>query len=412
MSQNETNKKNPPTRIHAVLIGYLSTALKEVFEEGKYADRVLEKTFRSNRVLGARDRAFIATTFYDIVRFYRRLAYAAGEDHDWLRIISIYLLTNGSTREPWMSTSENDWPEIQQRLDEAERQRSLHESVPDELDHYCEEQLGSRWATELHSLNERPPVILRTNTLKLSRDKLIQRLRESGIECTAVEGSSSAIEVHSTKSLFTTDFFKSGFFEMQDSASQRVAEMVAPQPGMKVIDACAGAGGKSLHLACLMQNKGRIIALDTEEWKLAELKKRARRNDIHIIETRVIDSSKVIKRLEGYADRVLLDVPCSGIGVWRRNPDAKYKMDPERIARIMDQQREILQQYSRMVKPGGQLIYATCSILPGENQQQIDAFLAEHPEFKLDQCINLWPSEHGTDGFFIARMSRVVSRES
>lgn len=411
MSQQEANQKNPPARIHAVLIGYLSAALKEVFEEGKYADRVLEKTFRSNRVLGARDRTFIASSFYDIVRYYRRLAYAAGDNHDWLRIISIYLLTNGYSRESWMSISESDWPGIQEKLDEAGRIRSLYESVPDELDHFCEQQLGARWATELHSLNNRPPVILRTNTLKLSRDKLIQRLRESEIACSAVEGTTAAIEVHSTKSLFTTDFFKSGFFEMQDSASQRVAEMLAPQPGMKVIDACAGAGGKSLHLACLMQNKGRIIALDTEEWKLAELKKRARRNDVHIIETRVIDSSKVIKRLEASADRVLLDVPCSGIGVWRRNPDAKYKMDPERIARIMDQQREILQQYSKMVKPGGHLIYATCSILPGENQQQINAFLAQHTEFTLEESISLWPSEHGTDGFFIARMSRMMKYE-
>jgi 16S rRNA (cytosine967-C5)-methyltransferase len=178
---------------------------------------------------------------------------------------------------------------------------------------------------------------------------------------------------------------------------------------MRVIDACAGAGGKTLHLAALMQNKGRILALDTEEWKLKELKKRARRADAsNLIETRLIDSTKAIKRLAQSADRLLLDVPCSGLGVLRRNPDAKWKLSPEFLARMHTLQQELLASYSAMVKPGGILVYSTCSILPSENRAQIDRFLAgpgKGFEFLEDEA--LMPSA-GFDGFYMCRLRRTT----
>jgi 16S rRNA (cytosine967-C5)-methyltransferase len=179
------------------------------------------------------------------------------------------------------------------------------------------------------------------------------------------------------------------------------------EPGHRVVDACAGAGGKSLHLASLMKNKGKIISMDIHEWKLQELKLRARRNKIDIIETRLIDSTKVIKRMADSADRVLLDVPCSGMGVLRRNPDSKWKLTAEEITRLQTLQYELLTSYSQMAKKGGQMVYATCSLLPSENEQQIERFLKEHGEqWSLVKQVNMRPDRDGFDGFFAALLKR------
>jgi 16S rRNA (cytosine967-C5)-methyltransferase len=174
---------------------------------------------------------------------------------------------------------------------------------------------------------------------------------------------------------------------------------------MRVIDACAGAGGKTLHLASLMQGKGRIVSMDIEDFKLNELKRRARRNGIPNIETRLIEGAKTIKRLAESADRLLLDVPCSGLGVIRRNPDAKWKLNPEFIARVQETQAEILSTYPVMLKPGGLMVYATCSILPVENENQVQKFLEANPNFELIEEKHVWPSE-GFDGFYMALIKK------
>ena len=204
--------------------------------------------------------------------------------------------------------------------------------------------------------------------------------------------------------VFITDAFKNGWFEVQDASSQKVAEVLNPKPGMRVIDACAGAGGKSLHIASLMENKGQVIALDIYGNKLKELKRRARRNGAHNIEPRVIDSTKVIKKLKASADKVLIDAPCSGLGVLRRNPDAKWKLQPEFLEKIKNTQQEILSSYSSMVKPGGQLVYATCSILPSENSEQVSTFLSSEAgkDFSLVKEEKIYASKSGFDGFYIA----------
>ena len=176
---------------------------------------------------------------------------------------------------------------------------------------------------------------------------------------------------------------------------------------MKVIDTCAGAGGKTLHLSALMENKGQIIAMDIYESKLRKLKVRARRNKAHNIDMRVIDSTKPIKKLHGKADRVLIDAPCSGLGVLRRNPDSKWKLQPEFVENIKKTQAEILDSYSRMVKVGGKLVYATCSILPSENQDQVKTFLDSHSEFKFVEDRKVLPSKSGFDGFYMALLERI-----
>ena len=197
-------------------------------------------------------------------------------------------------------------------------------------------------------------------------------------------------------------------FEVQDASSQLVAEFLNVKPGMKVVDACAGAGGKSLHLANLMDNKGQIIALDIYGNKLAELKRRAKRNGAHNIETRLIDSTKTIKKLYGKIDKVLIDAPCSGLGILRRNPDAKWKLQPDFIENIKKTQQEILQQYSKMVKPGGTMVYATCSILPSENQKQVESFLTSEmgKDFTFVKDQKILSHQSGYDGFYMALLEK------
>ncbi len=257
-------------------------------------------------------------------------------------------------------------------------------------------------------MNQQADVVLRVNTLKTTVEKLQNELADLEVETEILKGYPTALKLKERSNVFTTDAFKNGHFEVQDASSQKVAEILDAKPGMRVIDACAGAGGKSLHIATMMENKGQLIAMDIYENKLNELKRRARRNDIFNIETRVIDSTKVIKKLIDKADKVLIDAPCSGLGVLRRNPDAKWKLQPEFMDKIRTTQKELLDSYSRMVKPGGQLVYATCSILPSENELQVKAFLGreEGKDFTLLNEEKIMPSKSGFDGFYISLLQK------
>jgi 16S rRNA (cytosine967-C5)-methyltransferase len=199
--------------------------------------------------------------------------------------------------------------------------------------------------------------------------------------------------------------YQEGLFEIQDASSQLITPFLEVKPGMLVIDACAGAGGKSLHIAAAMKNKGKIISMDVEERKLKELQKRADRSGAGIIFPQLI-SDKVIHTLENSAERLLLDVPCSGLGVLRRNPDAKWKLSPQFIAQIKMTQQEIITKYSGMLKPGGIMVYATCSILPGENQEQVSMFLEKNNEdYEFIEERSVMPSE-GFDGFYMSKIRR------
>ena len=195
---------------------------------------------------------------------------------------------------------------------------------------------------------------------------------------------------------------------MQDASSQLVADYLDVKPGMKVVDTCAGAGGKTLHLAALMENKGQLIAMDIYESKLKKLKIRARRNGVHNVDMKVIDSTKPIKKLYDKADRVLIDAPCSGLGVIRRNPDSKWKLQPEFLDKIRNVQQDVLQKYSKMVKPGGKLVYATCSVLPSENQVQVNTFLTSESgkEFTFVKDKKILAHQSGYDGFYMAQLQR------
>lgn len=403
-------------RLHRNLCFSVIDGLTLIFNEGHYADKVIQQLLKRDKRWGARDRAFVAETTYDIVRWKRLYAEIAevkepfNRENLW-RMFAVWATLKGIKLPDWKYFEDTPTRKIKGRFDELSKIRKFKESIPDWLDELGEKELGKDiWTKEITALNEQADVILRVNTLKTTKEKLQTELFDLDIETEYLQDYPNALKLKERANVFTTDAFKNGFFEVQDASSQLVAEFLNVQPGMRVVDACAGAGGKTLHIASLMENKGQIIAMDIYENKLHELKRRAKRNGAHNIEPRVIDSTKVIKKLYDKADRVLIDAPCSGLGVLRRNPDAKWKLQPDFIEKIKTTQQDILQQYAKMVKVGGQLVYATCSILPSENQEQVDKFLTSESgkNFTLVKDKKVLAHKSGFDGFYMALLERKV----
>ncbi|MBO3116056.1 methyltransferase domain-containing protein [Winogradskyella sp. DF17] len=401
-------------RLHRNLCFAVIDGLHKIFNEGDYADKVVQSLLKRDKRWGSRDRGFIAETVYEIVRYKRLYAEIADvkapfdRDNLW-RMFAVWATLKGIKLPDWKYFEGTPTRKIKGRFDELSKNRRFSASIPDWLDELGVEELGEEiWTKEIAKQNEQADVILRTNTLKTTKADLQKKLLDEDIHTEYIDGYPSALKLPERANVFQTEAFKLGFFEVQDANSQRVAEYLNVSPGMKVVDACAGAGGKTLHLAALMENKGQVIAMDIYESKLKKLKIRARRNGVHNVELKVIDSTKPIKKLHGKADRLLIDAPCSGLGVLRRNPDAKWKLQPEFIENIKKTQSEILSQYSKMVKPGGQMVYATCSILPSENQNQIDNFLTspEGKDFTFVKDKKILAHKSGFDGFYMALLKR------
>ena len=400
-------------RLHRNLVFAVIDGLGEIFNENAYADKVVQSLLKRDKRWGARDRGFIAETVYDIVRWKRLYAEIAevkepfSRENLW-RIFAVWATLRGIKLPDWKQIEPTPTRRIKGKFDELSRIRKFRESIPDWLDELGSQELPKIWDKEIHALNQQAPVILRTNTLKTDKKTLTARLEEEDIEVHSVKGYPLALQLEERANVFSTQAFKDGLFEVQDASSQLVAEFLDVKPGQKVVDTCAGAGGKSLHMAALMENKGQVIAMDIYANKLKELKRRARRAGAFNIETRAIESTKDIKKLYGKADRVLIDAPCSGLGVLSRNPDAKWKLSLEFLNNIRNTQAEILENYSKIVKPGGKLVYATCSILPSENQKQVQHFLTKEigKEFKLIKDKNIFSSESGFDGFYMALLER------
>lgn len=398
-------------KIHRTLVEAVVEALNQVFNRQQYADKVIERILKSNPKWGARDRAFIAENTYGSVRWFRLVAYLADspmeqvhKGHLW-QIAGAWLLYKGQELPGWSEFRNIDPGHIRYRLGQARTQPAVWQSVPDWLHEAGTAGLGESWAAEIAALNEPAPLVIRANTLKTGAAALRLLLEQSGIEAMQVDGYPDALILKKRSNLFGNALFRQGLFEVQDASSQKVAALLAPKPGSLVVDACAGAGGKTLHLAALMKNKGRIVAMDTEAWKLDELRKRAARAGAQNIESHPL-SGEMLQKLKGRADYLLLDVPCSGLGVLRRNPDAKWKLKPEFIENIRSTQYRILSDYSGMLKPGGSMVYATCSILPSENQQQIQRFLSENPSFGLVKQEIVLAHESGFDGFYMALLKK------
>lgn len=401
-------------RLHRNLVFATVDALAEIFNEGSYADKVIEKTLKRDKRWGSRDRSFIAETTYDIVRWKRLYAEIAEvkepyKREDLFRMLAVWCVLRGVTIPDWPQFEKTPERRIKGKFDELSKIRKYRESIPDWMDELGAKELGEKvWTNEIHALNEQAPVIIRANKLKTSPADLARILSEEGIETSNLRNYPEALQLKERANIFKTKAFQDGLFEVQDANSQRVAEFLDVEPGMRVVDTCAGAGGKTLHLAALMENKGQIIALDIYGNKLKELKRRAKRAGAHNVETRSIDTTKVIKKLYNSADRVLIDAPCSGLGVLSRNPDAKWKLQPDFLDKIRNTQLEILEQYSKIVKKGGKMVYATCSVLPSENQQQVQKFLKTEAgkEFKLLREKSILSSESGYDGFYMASLQK------
>ncbi|WP_024742059.1 RsmB/NOP family class I SAM-dependent RNA methyltransferase [Tenacibaculum maritimum] len=401
-------------RLHRNLTYAVIDSLRDVFNEGAYANKAVEKALKRDKRWGSRDRKFVAETIYEIVRWKRLYAEIANvkEPFDrsnlW-RIFSVWCVLKGIPLPDWNQIEPTPTRRIKGKFDELSKIRKFRESIPDWIDEISASELGETiWTKEMAALNKQAEVILRTNTLKITRDNLQKQLRTENVITEKLPNHPDAIKLVERANVFKTEAFKKGYFEVQDASSQLVAAYLDVQPGMKVVDTCAGAGGKTLHLASLMENKGQIIAMDIYESKLKKLKVRARRNGAHNIDLKVIDSTKVIKKLHQKADRVLIDAPCSGLGVLRRNPDSKWKLEPEFMDRIRTTQQEVLQQYSKMVKPAGKMVYATCSVLPSENQKQIEFFLASDAgkDFSFIKDEKILASTSGFDGFYMALLER------
>ncbi|MFN3942225.1 MAG: RsmB/NOP family class I SAM-dependent RNA methyltransferase [Flavobacterium sp.] len=401
-------------RLHRNLVFATINALNEIFNEGNYADKVVAKYLKTDKRWGSKDRKFVAETIYDIVRWKRLYAEIAeakepfDRDNLW-RLLAVWAILRGYNLPDWKQLEGTPARKIKGRFDELSKIRKYRESIPDWMDAVGVAELGEEtWTKEIAAQNEQAQVILRVNTLKISVQELQKKLAAEEIATQTLKYQKDALVLEERANVFMSPLFKEGFFEVQDASSQLVAPFLEVEPGMRVVDACAGAGGKTLHLASLMQNKGQIIAMDLYESKMKQLKLRAKRNGAFNIEYRIIDSTKVIKKLHDKADRVLIDAPCSGLGVLKRNPDSKWKLQEAFIEDIKKTQQEILQNYSKMVKPGGLVVYATCSVLPSENQLQIKNFLQTEwgKNFTFVEEKILLAHQTGFDGFYMAKLKR------
>lgn len=400
-------------RFYPNLVAAVVQSLQSIFNENSKADKEIASRLKSDKRWGSRDRSFIAETTYDIVRwkrFYEEIAQveAPYSKSDLYALFAVWVFLKGYELLDWVEFKVSNFEEFEKRKEQVIKIRAIRESIPDWLDEVGKYELGKVWDDEIEALNKQADVVLRTNLLKNTRSDLIKTLSSENVDADLLEDSEVGLVLSQRKNLNTLESYQNGLFEIQDASSQRVAPFMDLQTGLTVIDACAGAGGKSLHIAELMQNKGKIIACDIYQSKLIELEKRAKRAGISILKTILLDENESTVLPELKADRVLIDAPCSGLGVLRRNPDSKWKLNPEFMDEIREIQLSLLKKYSKWVNENGKLIYATCSILPSENENQIKNFLGseEGKEFKLVKEEKILVHQTGNDGFYMAMLER------
>lgn len=400
-------------RLHKNLVLAVIKILDGVFNQDFYADKTIEKVLKLDKRWGSRDRAFIAETSYEIVRWKRLYLEIADvkkpfQYKNLWRVFSVWAVLKGINLPNWTEFQETPKRRIKGKFDELSKIRKFRESVPDWIDKLACDEIGEKkWEKEISELNKMAELVIRTNTLKTNSSELQKILLDEEISTEIISGYPDALRLKKRVNLFKKESFQKGLYEVQDASSQLVAPFLKIEPGMKICDICAGAGGKTLHLSALSKNKGQILAMDIYKHKLIQLKKRAKRNSAFNIETKLIENNKSIKRLKGKIDRLLIDAPCSGLGVLKRNPDSKWKLQPDFLNKIKDTQLKILKQYSKLIKENGKIVYATCSILPSENEHQINSFLKseEGQDFKLEEEKKISPLASGFDGFYMARLS-------
>lgn len=400
------------------------------------ADRVMADYFRGKRGMGARDRRFVAETVYGMIRRRTLLDFycecSAPRPREAERV-ELYLCSFERALAAEAPIDDGHRERYEQATREARarlRQMSKWERLAIETS--IPEWLIRGWVSTLptidledlaRALSEAAPTTIRANTLRGDRANVARLLAAENIETTECPLSPIGLTLAKRVGLGSLSTFRDGYFEMQDEGSQLIAPLTRAEPGQLVVDACAGGGGKTLQLAAMMNNKGMLYAFDNNEHRLNEIAPRARRAGVHNIRAKVVSSptERDVAKLRSKADAVLIDAPCSGTGTFRRNPDAPAKITPERIAELVEIQARLLEGYSSLVRPGGRLVYATCSLEHAENEAQIEAFVARHPEFVLEDAaavvpavcvrnkyLRLFPHLHNTDGFFAAVLVRAA----
>ncbi|MFN4282954.1 MAG: RsmB/NOP family class I SAM-dependent RNA methyltransferase [Alphaproteobacteria bacterium] len=428
---------NFAARLQAVL-----DLMDEIGSVQRPADAVASAWFRARRQIGDADRGNISELLYALLRHHARLGWwlAKHECRDTPRARLLAWLALGESKTPdQLRTLFNGGKSAPAALTGEERALATklqggtidHPAMPDEVRGECPDwaleplrrRFGDSFPREMAAQLTPPPLDLRVNPLKAKREDMLRALQALGVEARPARMAPYGIRVPQRLSLARLPMLKTGEVEIQDEGSQLVAMLVDAQPGERVVDFCAGAGGKTLAIAAQMANKGRVIACDVLANRLKRSAERFRKAGLHNIETRPLSSERDpwVKRHKGGFDRVLVDAPCSGTGTWRRNPDARWQVLGDGLESLLPLQASILASAARLVKPDGWLVYATCSLLPEENEAQAAAFLAAHPEFHAvplrdiapqigdsahPDYLSLTPARHDTDGFFAAVMRR------
>jgi 16S rRNA (cytosine967-C5)-methyltransferase len=427
----------PAARIAAAidLLGEIEAATN------RPADAVANDFFRARRFIGSGDRRAVSERAWRVLRGRRRLGWWLGSAPNTARLLTAAsLLLDGwslaGLRDAYsggrFSAAALD-PAETAILRKIEGHTWAHPDMPDavrlELPDWLlpayQSRFGAALEAEMTALAEEAPLDLRVNPLKATRAEAQAALAAEGWDARPTQYSPWGLRIEGRRPITTGPTFQQGLVEIQDEGSQLVALMVGAEPGMRVVDWCAGAGGKTLALAATMQNRGQIIACDVSAARLEGAVRRLRRAGVHNVERHLLSSGdKWPKRRAGSFDRVLVDAPCTGTGTWRRNPDARLRLRQSDLTELTSKQAAILDTAQSLVRKGGRLVYATCSLLEEENEAQVSAFLARHPGFQTLQLPQAWPlaspapnagdflsltpARHGTDGFFAAVLERTT----
>ena len=392
------------------------------------ADAVLRNFFSANRALGQRDRAFVAETVFSVLRHKRLLEQLVAQPTPRKLVCAALIKVQGyglGQIEAFLKSGDRDWA-LELRTTNIETlPAAVRLSLPDWLyDRLVAETSALDAVAFGRAMLNTAPLDLRVNTLMTDREQVLRNLRASGFDAAPTRFSPIGIRVAGKPAINRHELFSSGAIEVQDEGSQLLGYLVAPKRREMVVDFCAGAGGKTLLMGAMMQSQGRLYALDISEKRLKNLAPRLKRSGLSNVHPQLIatENDIKVKRLAGKIDRVLVDAPCSGLGTLRRNPDLKWRQSPQAVDELAVKQQAILSAAATLLKPGGRLVYATCSVLTQENRQVVDEFLGGHPDFELVRCrrvldeshialdsgdfLELRPQLHDTDGFFAAVMQR------
>jgi 16S rRNA (cytosine967-C5)-methyltransferase len=404
-------------------------ALRAILPLAHPADTTLRYFFQNNRI-GSNERALVAETVFGVLRHRLLLEVACTGDATPRRMALAYMVKFGGYNlreiEPVLKRDEKEWLATVKGVRIDDQPLSVQAELPEWLVEKMRASYSDADILALGSaMQQAASLDIRVNTLLAKRDEVLRQLHDKHIEAAATPWSPIGIRLKEKIPINRDALFTEGKVEVQDEGSQLLGYLLAPKRNDMVVDFCAGAGGKTLMLSALMNSQGRLYALDVSEKRLANLKPRLKRSGASNIQPMLIahENDLKVKRLAGKIDRVLVDAPCSGLGTLRRNPDLKFRQSPGSLEELTHKQAAILASASRLLKKGGRLVYATCSILPEENQHIVQAFLAAHPDFVLKPAgeilqqqkialemgdyLELRPHLHGTDGFFAAVLERV-----